>query len=340
MNAQLQSLEKRCLELAEELGLAHSGTAIDVQPLTGGVASDIARVDLSGRRLAMKFALSKLKVKEDWFAPVQRNSAEYAWLSVASAVLGERAIKLYGRSERLHGFAMEFVGGPEVYLWKSALLEQREVQGEAAAVGDLVGRMHSASCQPGFDRRPFANRDDFFALRIEPYLLFTARRHLDLATSLQALGSMLFHSTSVLVHGDVSPKNILCREGYPVILDAECATMGDGCFDAAICPNQLLLKACHLPQLRETLLANVMDFWSSYSAHVCWEEPEDVEARTVRLLPALMLARVDGKSPVEYLTPREQSVVRQIARTLILSPVPRLPDLVSTCRDLLREADE
>jgi hypothetical protein len=46
------------------------------------------------------------------------------------------------------------------------------------------------------------------------------------------------------------------------------------------------------------------------------------------LLPGLWLARIDGKSPVEYLTDeaaREQ--VRKVARRLVEDPVARLGDL-------------
>ena len=47
-----------------------------------------------------------------------------------------------------------------------------------------------------------------------------------------------------------------------------------------------------------------------------------LEARTAELLPALLLARVDGKSPVEYLTDEAQrDQVRAVAARLLLQPV-------------------
>lgn len=119
-----------------------------VTPLTGGVASDIARVDLPDGPVVVKFALPKLKVAEDWQAPVHRNRAEYAWLKVAAQIAPDNAPRLFGRSEELHGFAMEYLAGDDIELWKQALLDGQAPQGEAARVGDLLGRLHAASVQP------------------------------------------------------------------------------------------------------------------------------------------------------------------------------------------------
>jgi hypothetical protein len=53
--------------------------------------------------------------------------------------------------------------------------------------------------------------------------------------------------------------------------------------------------------------------------------PEDIEARAAQLLPALMLARVDGKSPVEYITEeRDKERVRKVARFLLTDRAERL----------------
>ena len=69
----LPDLDSRCRQLVAELGL---GTGVrHVVALSGGVASDIAMVDLGDRRLCAKFALPKLRVAADWFAPVHRNAA-------------------------------------------------------------------------------------------------------------------------------------------------------------------------------------------------------------------------------------------------------------------------
>ena len=329
--------EKRCAELLVELGLIKAGQSCTATPLTGGVASDIAMVEFEGRKVCAKFALAKLKVAEDWFAPVHRNRAEYEWLRVASGIAPDGAVKLFGRSDALNGFAMEFLDGADVYLWKDALLAGQAPQGEAAVVGDLVGRIHAASTQEGFDTAPFHNADDFRALRIEPYLTFTAGRHPDCRSALHALADMLYSADRVLVHGDVSPKNILLRGGRPVVLDAECATLGDASFDPSFCLNHLVLKSIHLPQMAEVYLQEASAFWHSYRAHITWEAEGVLEQRICRLLPALMLGRVDGKSPVEYLNAASQSLTRDLARSLVLAPPATLAEVFGTIHQAIKD---
>lgn len=333
------TLEDRCRELLVELGLGTSDEIVSAKPLAGGVASDIAVVDLGDRRICVKFALAKLKVAEDWFAPVHRNKAEYHWLRTAAEISPDTSLKLLGRSEIQNGFAMEYLDGDDVYLWKTALLQAQPDNGEAAAVGAAIGQIHAASAMPGFDTCPFENRDDFHALRLEPYLRFTATRHPALVDHLNSLADRLYASHQVLVHGDVSPKNILFRAGKPAILDAECATMGDASFDVAFCLNHLLLKAVHMPASRQNLLAAIGSFWGAYSAHINWEVPDVLEARVSALLPMLMLARIDGKSPVEYLSDQSRQQVRDLATPLIGNPVTRLSALIETLDAKLEGTD-
>ena len=336
----MTELHDRCAALIQELGIGSADEVTRVVPLSGGVASDIARVDVSGRSYAVKFALPKLKVAADWRAPVHRNAAEYAWLQFAANVRPAGAVALFGRSDAQHGFVMEFLSGDDAYLWKSALLAGHPDKGEAAAVGDQLGAIHAASVQDGFDPTPFRNRDDFRSLRIEPYLDYTAEKWPELAGNFRDLADMLYRGDSVLVHGDVSPKNILFRSSGPVILDAECATMGDASFDPSFCLNHLVLKAVHLPAWRHDLLGAVEAFWGAYSPHVDWEPRDDLQARVCRLLPALMLARVDGKSPVEYLSAQDRDFVRNTASDLLVRPAATLSEFVQKLHIKLREENQ
>lgn len=290
-------------------------------PLAGGVASDIAFVRFRNRAVCVKFALERLRVEQDWRAPVHRGRAEYAWLTVAQGVRPGIVPALHGWSDTQCGFAMEYVAGAGIYLWKAALLAEEPDRSEAAQVADALGEIHAASTARGFDAAPFRNAQDFEALRLDPYLRHTARKHPDLSGPLIAMADVLGRHDRVLVHGDVSPKNILFRDYRPVLLDAECATMGDGVFDVAFCMNHLVLKAIHLPGSRARLVRAIRVFWAAYRPHLTWDDPAAFEARVARLLPMLMLARVDGKSPVEYLTPAGQAQVRALARALISRPV-------------------
>ena len=138
--------------------------------------------------------------------------------------------------------------------------------------------------------------------------------HPDLAHALKRLAAETAAQSRALVHGDVSPKNILVADHGPVFLDAECAWYGDPAFDLAFCLNHLLLKCLWTPSARAAFLDCFDSLSSAYLRGVPFE---DVEKRTASLLPALLLARIDGKSPVEYLTDQQKQVVRNIARELI-----------------------
>lgn len=334
------NMRERCEALVCELGIADASEVRSVEPLTGGVASDIAKVNLGNLIICVKFALPKLKVAADWQAPVHRNAAEYAWLKVAAELMPQSAVQLYGRSDEQHGFAMEFITGDDVYLWKTSLLDEKPVDGDSRLVADMIGRIHAKSSSPDFETAPFQNHDDFHALRIEPYLLATARVHPDVAPQLNALADMLYQSNQLLVHGDVSPKNILLRSGGPVLLDAECATMGDASFDPSFCLNHMILKAIHLPNSRNRLLKDVKAFWQTYANHVSWEPSNALESRICRLLPALMLARIDGKSPVEYLNTSEQKTVRAVALSLIKKPSDTIAECVNRVSEHLKELNK
>ncbi len=332
------NLEQRCHRLVEKLGLAHAERIQSVERLSGGVSCDIAMVDLGQRKICVKFALPKLRVRADWYAPVRRNQTEYAWLEFVQTLIPSATPKLLGQDAELGGFAMEFIPGEEAYLWKTALLERAKIRGQAREVGDELGRIHAASSMDEFDDRPFDNQGDFHQLRLEPYLEFTANRHPELKDVLERLVSGLSANTSVLIHGDVSPKNIMFRHEHPLFLDAECATMGDPSFDIAFCMNHLVLKSFHMPDRADALLHELRELWRAYEKHINWEDADDLEKRVAKLLPALMLARVDGKSPVEYLQSQIQARVRESSIGLLSRCPKRLNELINRLRENLRRS--
>lgn len=319
------SLEERCRNLLSELSLINAGDMLLVEPLSGGVASDIAKVTAADQSYCVKFALPKLRVKADWFAPVERNYAEYCWLKTVADISPASSLKLYGHSKDDHGFAMEFLSGDETYLLKQKLFDGEGVVKEAMAIGALLGRIHHTSSRAEFDRSPFHNHDDFYAIRIEPYLVFTAERYPSLKEKMRAMADELYEAKAVLIHGDVSPKNIMFSKGHPYILDAECATMGDPAFDLAFCMNHFILKAIFVPSCRQKYLSFCTSLWSEYKPSVTWEDPDLLEERLLRLLPMLMLARVDGKSPVEYFNEDHQDYVRKLSIPLIETSEKSLP---------------
>lgn len=298
------------------LDLAAPDEEVLPEPLPGGVSSGICRVRLRSGSYCVKQALPQLKVAKVWKVPVERVFAEIGYLQVVQAIVPGRVPRLRGQDAATACFVMDFLG-PQFRNWKAELLAGQVDAGVAQAVGAVLGRIHAATADDAALAQRFANDANFHALRLEPYLVEAAREHPALAPQLLALVERTAGTRRVLVHGDVSPKNILLGPEGPVLLDAECAWFGDPAFDLAFCLNHFLLKAAHLPQHARELLAAYGAFVAGYAPHVRWEPLDALEARVATLLPALALARIDGKSPVEYLGQAQRQAVRRTTTALV-----------------------
>jgi aminoglycoside phosphotransferase (APT) family kinase protein len=298
------------------LGLAEAGEAVHGEPLAGGVSSGIYRVDLRRGSYCVKQALPKLKVTKEWLVPVERVFSEIAYLRAAGRIVPGHVPRVVGEDQDTKSFVMEFLGADHRN-WKAELLAGRIDAGVARDVGDVLGRIHAATADSEAMAMRFATDENFHAIRLEPYLVETARVHPDLAEALQATVLRTATTRRVLVHGDVSPKNILLGPGGPVLLDAECAWFGDPAFDLAFCLNHFLLKTARRPDHGPALRACHDALLDAYRPHVRWESATALDRRVALLLPGLALARVDGKSPVEYLDGPQRARVRETAVALL-----------------------
>ncbi len=299
------------------LGLLDGAALPAIARLTGGVSCDIFKVDLPSGPVCVKRALPQLRVAAEWFAPVERAESEVKWLRLAEQLGLPLAPRVIAHAPQDHLFVMEFLPPEDHPNWKAELAAGRVDPDIAAAVGRDLVRIHAATAYSPEAAGDFANREMFAALRIEPYLRHTAKVHPDLAAKLTALAEETLETEIALVHGDVSPKNILAGPDGPVFLDAECAWYGDPAFDLAFCLTHLLLKGVWRPPHRAAYLGAFDALSQAYLGEVRWEPRAGLDQRSGALLAAFLLARVDGKSPVEYLTDTDRDFVRRTARGLV-----------------------
>lgn len=304
-------------------------------PLAGGVSSDIYRIEDAGKVFVAKRALPQLRVAATWFADIRRNRHEVAYLNRVRDIAPAHVPEVIFHNEEQGYFTMEHLGS-EFQNWKTMLLAGQGEIGQASAAGTLLGRIHRATWNEAALHAEFDTTENFHDLRLEPYLLATAERHPELRPLMLAEGERIRSSRQCLVHGDFSPKNLLFKDDRLMVLDCEVAWFGDAAFDLAFLLNHLMVKALHLPDQRDQYLKMVRAAGDSYQAEAGRAE---VETALTRLLPMLMLARVDGKSPLEYLSQEARNAVREFATRTVLHPSENLIDLLDRWQVFLTAHD-
>ncbi len=319
-----QEIDDMSASLAR-MGLLGDGEEPALSPLTGGISSLILRAETSRGAFCVKRALPQLKVPVEWEVPVDRNSAEVGWMRLADRVSPGAVPAILGEDPVGKAFAMTWLDPADHPVWKTQLLDGVADTATARAVGAILSRVHNAAANDPAVAREFANDGNFHAIRLDPYFGASAQRNEDCAPALTALIERTAATKRTLVHGDVSPKNILVGPNGPVFLDAECAWYGDPAFDLAFCMAHLFLKCVWRPDVTPGYLACFDAFTAANLDAVSWEPADELEARTCIMLAGMLLARIDGKSPVEYITDTtEKDRVRRFARGFLLQPATRL----------------
>ena len=305
--------------IAESLaaaGLTDDPGRLRFTPLEGGVSSDIWRVSGGAQTVCVKRARSRLAVAATWEVPVERNHYEAEFMRLVAAEVPGFAPRLIAEDRSQGLIVLEYLNPDAWHLWKPRLMAGEVDLDVARNVGVHQGRLARATR----GRPDLASRFDtsglFHDLRLDPYLLECARRYPDLAPRLRQLSEATGARREAMVHGDVSPKNVLVSEtSDAIILDAECAWYGDPAFDLAFVLNHLLLKSVHRPEAADAFRSAIVALLEGHASADVARAVPDVRARATALLPALLLGRIDGKSPVEYLTdPEKRDVVRDVAR--------------------------
>jgi aminoglycoside phosphotransferase (APT) family kinase protein len=309
-----------------EHGIFDADEPLQVEVLTGGVSSLVLRARGAGRCVVVKQALAQLLVRDEWRSRVERSTIEARCAAVLAELIPGSIPETLAVDEVQHAFVMACAPDGAAN-WKIQLMSGVVEPETANRAGRLLGQIHARSARRVELAKQFDDRSFFDELRIDPYLRTLAQRHPDLADAINRMVEEHLATRVCLVHGDYSPKNLLVApDGALLLLDHEVAHWGNPSFDIAFVLNHLCLKALKFPRCAEEYLASAGNVWETYRG----EDPPDLagrlESETARLLGGLMLARVDGKSPVEYLqTDQERERVRSLARQLVLAPVSTVP---------------
>ena len=333
--------------------------------LGGGVSNIVIKVHVAGdgdRGLVLKQSLPKLRVEDDWFADRKRIHRERAGIDYLGGndylasqhedAGGSRATWSVPRvvDEDRENFVFVMTAAPrDGANWKEQLLGGHIDVVVAERVGSMLGEIHGSSMVVGADvpdgLTEFEDLECFVQLRIDPYHRATALAHPDLEDVLESEASRMLPGVEdrrALVHGDFSPKNIIVsgqgNAAEVFLLDFEVVHLGNPVFDLAFMLNHMTLKAIHRPEWAERYCRSARGFWDAYLASVGGQagDEETLERDTVRQLGALLLARIDGKSPAEYITgDEEKRYARETARALLMGEVVSLADLHDRLTDVV-----
>ena len=289
---------------------------LDIRVLAGGVSNRTVLVRrTSGQAWVLKQALPKLRVAVDWFSDVKRIEREAEGLRHLPSLAPEGTITPLAFEDREHHLlAMAAVPDPHEN-WKRMLLEGRLEAEHVKQFATLLATVHRRASERAPELRPvFSDRSFFESLRIEPYYQYTATQVPQAAPFIEALVASTRSRALTLVHGDYSPKNVLVHQGRLVLLDHEVIHWGDPAFDLGFALTHLLSKAHHLAAHRVRFGEQAIAFWKIYRdtlGNTSWSA--DLEVHAVRHTLGCLLARVAGRSPLEYLRDDERRRQRELA---------------------------
>jgi 5-methylthioribose kinase len=295
-----------------EHGLAAPGEALTFTPLGGGISNDVLAVTAGGRELVVKQALPKLRVAAEWRSAVTRIHREAACQRWLAEVLADGEVPIVVAEDEARHVLVMMRAPHECRNWKDEMMAGRVDATAAARAGDLLGRVHAAGRHDAAIRAALSGKTVFDELRLDPYLRAAARTNPAVAEELARLCEELDASEETVVHGDFSPKNLLLSGDHVVLLDHEVAHVGDPRFDLGFLFTHLLLKAVHVTVAAEALWAQIPACWAAYGARY-----EVEEAAWLPVWGAILLARLDGKSPAGYLSRAEEDRLRPVAYALL-----------------------
>lgn len=287
------------------------------EELSGGVSNLVLRIEQGERRLVVKQSRPQLRTRDDWFSDVERIHREQDVQELLAPLLPPGVVPrvLFADRERF-AFGMEHAPEPS-RSWKQMLLagEVDPALGEHA--GRILGMIHEATARRRESLSALLERTAFVQLRVEPFYRRVQERRPEVAAQVTPLIDEMMNAREALCHGDFSPKNLLVHDAGLTLVDYETAHLGEPAMDLGFFFSHLLLKSIRSPKdLRFAELVRAA--WQGYAAEVQYTSAGGVLERGLRHLGVCVLARIDGTSPVDYLSEPAREQARRLGRWLLM----------------------
>lgn len=277
-----------------------------IEHLTGGISSTVWRIVHNNNRWVIKQALGKLNVEEAWFSDVERIHREHEVMSALNYFVPKGAIPAVLHVDYTDHIYMMTCADEGAQTWKDILMKQNFSFSVAENAAYFLREMHRQSRNiSAVDKTRFQDQKYFIQLRIDPFHRYLIKKYPGLASSIQKLIDEVTLQKTCLVHGDFSPKNILVEKQDKIILiDFEVAHWGNPVFDLAYCIGHLMLKGWYLKKQKEIL--ELIEVFLAVNG--------EAVNNLIPHLGLMLLARMDGKSPVSYIREENmKNVIREVA---------------------------
>ena len=284
--------------------LLGSNTGAEVSRLSGGVSCRVWKVVSTKGRWVLKQALEKLEVQADWFSDVERLHREHQAMDQIGLIIPDSNVPKVLHVDYVNHIYMMTCAEEGAPTWKDLMMQGILNVETAKSAAKILSLIHARSYLISDSlKQEFSNQKYFNQLRIDPFHRFLIQKYPQLSKPIHQLIDELSLQKTCLVHGDFSPKNMLVQQdGEIVLIDFEVAHWGNPVFDMAYCLGHLMLKCWHLKKY-EKMLELIKSFLNHYSGSV---------NNLLCHLGLMLLARMDGKSPVNYIQDED---LKQLIRT-------------------------
>jgi 5-methylthioribose kinase len=348
-------LELTChnvLDFLREHGWLEPGPA-RAELLSGGVSNQVLRIIGSKNTFVVKQSRLQLRTRDPWFSDLNRIWREQEVMQLLLPILPPGtvpAVLFADRDNYVYGMSHAPM---DACVWKDILLSSEPFatgfsyvrfskrdwlpmndprgQNLAYLVGLVLGMMHHGTANKPADLAPFHDHTVYVQLRVDPFYRRIQERRPEVAHVVAQIIEEMLTRKEALCHGDYTPKNMLWHSGGFTLVDYETAHFGDPTMDLGLFLAHILLKSCRASANRPGFVDLTRSFWRGYAdQQPSWPQPELV-ARGIRHLGVCLLARVDGTSPVNYLSEPQRDAVRQWGRRILLDDVRTWDDVLAVC---------
>ena len=285
----------------------------EVEVLTGGVSNVVLAITTKNQKMVLKQALAELMVAQKWEADQRRAIVEANAIALFHKLSPNQVPNLvFLDPERFILILDRVPVGSTV--WKSDLLDGVINPDIAEVLGTTLAQWHNFGEKDKEARLQFMEDSLFEQLRIDPFYRFVAAKNEVLKPVITKLINELEGDKTTIVHGDFSPKNIMVgMDDQVYILDFEVTHVGNPVFDLAFLLAHLLCKKFRTDEpLEEKLLgASAERFINAY------EVIRPIDSSLSLHTALIALARVEGKSPVNYLDSSKQSALVSYTKDIL-----------------------